>query len=196
MNEIRHFSINRFSLLSVVLWTVLLLASLLWNLDNIRDQIMQQAYASARANLNKDITFRRWGTSHGGVYVPITDTQKPVPWLAHIAGRDVTTDTGKKLTLLNPATMLRQMMDQYTEDYGIRGRITGLRYLNPGNKPDAWEEKQLKIFERGEKKEVWDITQITSLTCVICAPCTWNRAAKNVMPFWVTNSAICVVPPD
>ncbi|MGD2118612.1 MAG: EAL domain-containing protein [Chromatiales bacterium] len=135
-------------------------ASLVWNLDNIRQQIMEQAYAEARANLNKDITFRRWGTTHGGVYVPVTDEQQPIPWMAHIPGRDVTTTDGKQLTLLNPASMLRQMMDAYAKEYGIRGRITGLRYLNPGNKPDEWETEQLLAFEKGEKEEVWSIAEI------------------------------------
>jgi hypothetical protein len=60
---------------------------------------MAQAYAEARANYNQDITFRRWGNSHGGVYVPVTETQKSIPWLAHVPGRDVTTRDGRQLTL-------------------------------------------------------------------------------------------------
>ena len=141
--------------LTALAWTLAMGASLSWNIHQENRQIVDQAYAEARANYNKDITFRRWGNSHGGVYVPITDTQKSVPWLAHVPGRDVTTTDGKALTLLNPASMLRQMMDRYTVEYGIRGRITGLRQLNPDNAPDAWERAQLLAFTRGEKHEVW-----------------------------------------
>ncbi|MBP5987730.1 MAG: response regulator [Azonexus sp.] len=150
----------RLTVLAALLWTVVLGVSLIWNFTNIRKQGMDMAYAEARANLNKDITFRRWGTLHGGVYVPITETQSSIPWLWHVPGRDVTTNDGRKLTLLNPASMLRQMMDLYAEDYGIRGRITGLRYLNPGNAPDAWEKVQLEAFERGEKAEVWEVDSV------------------------------------
>ncbi len=150
----------RLAVLAAVVWTIVLALSMVWNFHNVRDQAMAMAYAEARANLNKDITFRRWGTLHGGVYVPITETQKSVPWLSHVPGRDVTTSDGRQLTLLNPASMLRQMMDLYAADYGIRGRITGLRYLNPGNAPDAWEKRQLETFERGDKKEVWAIEAI------------------------------------
>ncbi|MDP3440309.1 MAG: ATP-binding protein [Azonexus sp.] len=121
---------------------------------------MSMAYSEARAILNKDITFRRWGTMHGGVYVPITETQKSVSWLSHVPGRDVTTTDGRKLTLLNPASMLRQMMDTFAEEYGIRGRITGLKYLNPDNAPDDWERQQLNAFTRGDKKEVWEVASI------------------------------------
>lgn len=148
------------SLTFLSIWSVLIALSYFWNTSAISDQIMQQSYAEARANLNKDITFRRWGTHHGGVYVPVTDTQKSVPWLKHVPGRDVVTAGGLELTLLNPASMLTQMMDAYAEEYGIRGRITGLKYLNPGNKPDAWEAQQLEAFTSGERKEVWSITNI------------------------------------
>ena len=146
--------------LSAIVWTLALGGSLAWNIHQANRQIMDQAYAEARANYNKDLTFRRWGNSHGGVYVPITDTQKSVPWLAHVPGRDVTTTDGKSLTLLNPASMLRQMMDRHTAEYGVRGRITGLKQLNPGNAPDAWEREQLLAFTRGEKQEVWTVADM------------------------------------
>jgi signal transduction histidine kinase/ActR/RegA family two-component response regulator len=150
----------RLALLAAAVWTAVLILSMVWNFHNVSNQAMEMAYAEARANLNKDITFRRWGTLHGGVYVPITETQQPVEWLSHVPGREATTADGKKLTLLNPASMLRQMMDLYTTDYGIRGRITGLRYLNPGNAPDVWEKRQLEAFVRGEKKEVWEVEAV------------------------------------
>ena len=151
---------GRLFLLAILLWTGTVGLSMFWNLHNAEQQTMNMAYAEARANLNKDITFRRWGTMHGGVYVPITETQKSVPWLSHVPGRDVTTTDGRRLTLLNPASMLRQMMDLYAASYGVRGRITGLRYLNPGNAPDEWEKTQLERFTRLEAEEVWAVTNI------------------------------------
>jgi len=134
--------------------------SVFWNFRNTEAQIMKLAYTEAQANLNKEISFRRRGTLHGGVYVPITETQKTIPWLSHVSGRDVKTTDGQQLTLLNPASMLRQMMDLYAADYGVRGRIIGLRQLNPGNAPDAWESEQLERFTRGEATEVWAVTDI------------------------------------
>lgn len=150
----------RLALLLASAWTLVIGGSLLWNGFHEHVQKREEAYAEARANLNKDITFRRWASEHGGVYVPITDQQKSVPWLSHVPGRDVTTVDGRQLTLLNPATIMRQVMDHHAKEFGIRGRITGLRYLNPANAPDAWEKTQLQRFERGEKKEVWEETEI------------------------------------
>ncbi len=151
---------TRLAWLTALAWTLAVGGSLAWNIHQENRQIMEQAFAEARANYNKDITFRRWGNSHGGVYVPITKTQKSVPWLAHVPGRDVTTTDGLALTLLNPASMLRQMMDTYSAEYGVRGRITGLKQLNPANAPDAWERAQLEAFARGEKVEVMAIADM------------------------------------
>lgn len=147
-------------LLAAAVWTAVVGASLTWNIINVREQTMAQARAEAVANYQKDISFRRWATAHGGVYVPITATQKSVPWLAHVPGRDVVTRDGRALTLLNPASMLRQIMDRYSADYGVRGRITGLKYLNPDNAPDTWEREQLEAFDRGERHEVWAVANM------------------------------------
>jgi diguanylate cyclase (GGDEF)-like protein/PAS domain S-box-containing protein len=148
------------TLLTMVVWTAVVSGSLVWNLRYNEKQTMDMAYAEATANLNKDITFRRWATEHGGVYVPITEKQPSVPWLSHVPGRDVTTTDGRRLTLLNPASMLRQLMDRYAMDYGIQGRITGLKYLNPGNAPDPWEKQQLETFSAGKKQEVWAVNEL------------------------------------
>ncbi|MBI5331402.1 MAG: EAL domain-containing protein [Betaproteobacteria bacterium] len=146
--------------ITAVVWTLAVGGSLAWNMHHESEQVMAMAYAEARANYNKDITFRRWSNSHGGVYVPITATQQSVPWLAHVPGRDVKTADGRDLTLLNPASMLRQMMDRYAIEYGVLGRITGLKQLNPGNAPDAWERAQLEAFTRGERQEAWAIADL------------------------------------
>ena len=145
---------------STVVWTLILAISLGWNLISGKQQIMDEAYAEARANLNKDISLRRWATSHGGVYVPITETQKTIPWLSHVPNRDITSTDGTQLTLLNPATILRQTMDRYAEEYGVRGRIIGLKQLNPDNAPDEWERAQLIEFTQKRKEEVWEISEI------------------------------------
>ncbi len=152
--------ISSLTWLAVAVWTLVLGGSLVWTLRNSMQETMDMAYAEARANLNKDITLRRWTSDHGGVYVPLTDTQQSVPWLGHVPGRDVITTDGRRLTLLNPATVVRQMMDRYALDYGVRGRITGLKYLNPANAPDAWEKRQLEAFTRGQQKEIWEINDL------------------------------------
>jgi hypothetical protein len=160
LNYSKFRLISSLTWLVVAVWTLVVGGSSYWAVLSEEQEAMDTAYAEARANLNKDITLRRWATDHGGVYVPITETQQSIPWLSHVPGRDITTTDGRRLTLLNPASVVSQIMDRYSKDYGVRGRITGLKYLNPGNAPDAWEKQQLEAFTRGEKKEIWEVANI------------------------------------
>lgn len=147
--------------LVVSVWTLLLAGMLVWMLDNIGNEMMELGRLEAVANFNKDQAFRAGATEHGGVYVPETERTVASPYLSHIPERDLITPSGRKLTLMNPAYMLRQMMEDYDELYGVKGRITSLKPLNPDNSPDVWEEAALRAFEKGEN-EVFEITRIDS----------------------------------
>lgn len=147
----------RLTVVGVLLWTFAVGSSLFWNLTQGKKQVMDMAYAEARAVRDKDMAFRRWGLKHQGVYVWVTDKEPPSPFLAQVPDRDIETVDGRKLTLRAPAIMVREMMDDYAHRAGTRGRIVGLRYLNPANAPDAWEKDQLEDFEMGLKDEVWEI---------------------------------------
>jgi len=151
--------LNLILLIAAVLWTALLAAALAWSLQVERARTMTLAENEAQANFNKDVAFRKWATRHGGVYVP-TDARTPAnPNLADVPERDLVTPSGRRLTLMNPAYMLRQLMQEYGEEYGVKGTITSLRLLNPANAPDAWAHDALYAFEHGieEVKAVVDI---------------------------------------
>ncbi len=121
--------------------------------------VVEYAKMEATANFNKDIALRRWVAKRGGVYVEISEETPPNPYLKHIPERDISTSSGKKLTLMNPAYMLRQTMNDFSKSYGVRGRITSLKPLNPINTPDPWEVKVLNQFEQGAKT-VLEVTTI------------------------------------
>jgi len=158
MNNITSRSnLIQISILVLFIWSVVIVISALWNIKVQQELITQIVSNVAHSNFNKDLAYRKWASDHGGVYVTPTDKTPPNPYLAHIKDRDVITTDGKKLTLMNPAYMLRQMMDDYSNLYGVKGKITGIVYLNPNNKADAWEERSIKKFEKGVK-EILEIT--------------------------------------
>jgi len=136
---------------SIILFSILISASFIWNFKQVDNQIIELAKKEARTNFNKDVSLRLWATKHGGVYVPATDSTPPNPYLSHIPERDIVTPSGKKLTLMNPAYMLRQIMEDYEKQYDAKGHITSLKLLNANNSPDSWEHESLKKFESGEK---------------------------------------------
>ncbi|ATX78670.1 Protein of unknown function (DUF3365) [Mariprofundus aestuarium] len=153
--------LGRRFLAGALIWSVLIAAALYWNYYQTTQQTINLAKNEAQAHFNKDKAFRFWAASHGGVYVPVTDRTPPNPRLAHIPERDITTPAGKKLTLMNPAYMLRTMMQQYEELYGVKGKITTFpdKLFYQGNMPDVWELAALNRFRQGSR-EALEISNI------------------------------------
>jgi len=136
-----------------LLWTLAIGYSLTWNTDTLQQAQIDLATKEARGLWNKDSAFRKWASRHGGVYVKPNQRTPPSPYLQHIPDRDLVTEDGTRLTLMNPAYMMRQMVQEFSDIYGIKGSITGKVQLNPDNKPDPWEAKVLDLFEQGRASE-------------------------------------------
>ena len=145
---------DRYILPLILGWTVIVIVSLSWNYRVTRLNNIEKARLVARSFYDLTLEFRRWGSLHGGVYVPVTDTLQPNPYLT-VAERDITTTTGRKLTLVNPAWMTRQVFELISRHstLPIISHLTSLMYVNPVNRPDVWEEQALKDFERGLKEQ-------------------------------------------
>ena len=130
--------------------TIIIGGTLLFNIKKGFQSVNELAIAEGKASYNKDLLYRRWASMHGGVYVPITDTTPPNPYLSHIPDRDITTEKGKKLTLINPAYMTRQVFTIGETQNEVKGHITSLNPIRKENKPDDWEINALQLFEKGE----------------------------------------------
>ena len=133
-------------------WTLLVLLGLVWIWHHTRIDTLELASSSARLSLEKDMVYRRWAAMHGGVYVPVTEDTPPNPYLSYVPERDVVTASGRRLTLVNPSYMTRQVLELGQEQCGLRGHITSLEPLRPENAPDAWEAGALRSFETGSRE--------------------------------------------
>jgi signal transduction histidine kinase len=149
MNYERKY-IKQFFVVFLMTFSSLLISSLLWNIKGEIDSAEEYARKEARGDYNKDLLYRRWASKHGGVYVPITNTNPPNPYLEFLPQRDIVSETGVKLTLVNPAFMTRQVHEIAQKQYGVKGHITSLNPIRPENKADEWETKALRSFENGE----------------------------------------------
>ena len=56
----------------VAIWSILVIGSLALDIYQGKQSTLRTVTAAALANINKDISFRKWVNSHGGVYVPPT----------------------------------------------------------------------------------------------------------------------------
>jgi PAS domain S-box-containing protein len=140
-------------------WTLLLGVSLAWNLNHIQQTVRSLALVAARSSFEKDLLYRHWASLHGGVYVPVTEKNPPNPYLTNVVERDITTPSGRKLTLMNPAYMTRQVHELSRELYRYQGHITSLNPIRPENAADGWERTALLAFARGTQ-EVSTVTRI------------------------------------
>ena len=163
--DILNTRLNVIILGVALFWSALIVALAGWNYWQSYLVTIEVARNSTYESYRKDLVYRRWVTMHGGVYVPITSETPPNPYLAHIPERDISTSSGKKLTLINPAYMTRQVHEMEEKDYGARGHITSLKPIRPENAPDDWERRALQAFEQGQK-EVSSLEQLDNGTCL------------------------------
>ncbi len=146
---------------------------------SIERQSIEVATGGAR-NLFRMITLTRsWNAMHGGVYVPVTETMHPNPYLDH-PRRDLTTTDGQHLTMVNPAYMTRQL-SELAEQQGVSSfHITSAKPIRPANGPDEWENKALERFAKGSR----EIVEITT------QPGTSERLLRFMAPLHVEQACL------
>lgn len=134
--------------LPILIWTLVVLASFLWNQGEMERKAFQLANDRAQFVFKMVESVRLWNARHGGVYAPIDDYTQPNPYL-EVPEREISTPSGRPLTMINPAYMTRQLTDVVAELSQLRLHLTSLKPLNPYNAPDGWERAQLERFEHG-----------------------------------------------
>lgn len=131
------------------MWTLVVMLSLVWNLIQEDQGVNNIARHVALTVFDRDVLYRRWAAAHGGVFVPVTPQTPPTPYLAHLPERDLQTPSGRRLTLLNPAYMTRQVYEFAQKAGQAQGHLTSLNPLRPENGPDPWEREALEAFAKG-----------------------------------------------
>lgn len=140
-------------------WMAIVAGSIWFNFSQIDSTALQMAITEGRAGWFSDQAYRQWVIGKGGIYVPPSDKYPPSPYLSHIPERDITTPSGKKLTLINSSYMVRQVHELAPVSNASKVHITSLHPLRPENRADAWETQALKLFEKG-KQEVYAFSDI------------------------------------
>ncbi len=153
--DLPQMRLNKYLVILLLVWTITVTASLTWNITSVKQNMLESAANQAKIAFEKDIQYRRWNAGHGGVYVPVTEETPPNPYLKDIVKeRDITTPSGKQLTLMNPAYMTRQVFEIAEHEFSVLGHITSLNLIRPENTPDSWETAALKSFNKGETEVI------------------------------------------
>jgi len=157
--KVHPIPVKLYGWILIGVWTLVTAMSLGWNLLQQNQETVDIARHIALTNYERDALYRQWAAGHGGVYVPVTPDTPPTPYLAHVPERDLATPSGRRLTLLNPAYMTRQVYTLAQTSGLPRGHLTSLQPIRPENVPDSWERQALEGFEQG-KAEVSEVVPI------------------------------------
>ncbi|HQH71415.1 MAG TPA: DUF3365 domain-containing protein, partial [bacterium] len=141
--------VKQYAMFLGVVWTAVVLIALGWNMYWMRESFAQMALMEAKGSANKDLLLQQWISRQGGIYVQTSQQIEPNPYLSHIAERDIKAPSGRALTLMNAAYVIRQVYENLPENAGIRGHFTSLKPIRPQNHPDPWESAALQAFEEG-----------------------------------------------
>ena len=117
----------------------------IWRVKILDQQTTDVFLSQARSFFKLIVTTRYWNAVHGGVYVSVTRDTQPNPYL-DIPERDIKTEDGKILTLINPAYMTRQIAETASARNQVQFHITSLKPLRPANAPAKWEAGALSGF--------------------------------------------------
>jgi hypothetical protein len=135
-------------ILLIIIWASVTIGSFIWNYSLVVSNNQKVVLNKSQAFFKQILLTRSWNSGHGGVYVPVSATTLPNPYLKDSL-RDIVSMGGLHLTKLNPAYMTRQIAELSKERSGLNFHITSLKPIRPENKADAWETKALNAFENG-----------------------------------------------
>jgi len=145
----------------VIVWLLLVSISLFVNLTITKEQTLELATDRAATIFSLIKLIRHWGAQHGGVYVPITESTPPNPYL-EIPHRDIETVGDQRLTLLNPAYMTRQIAELALSEIMVEFHLTSLNPIRPKNAADEWETRALMRFEKERVEYVAEMVEAKS----------------------------------
>ena len=139
---------RQYFIVSAVGWSCAMLLVMAFQIGQTNKAMVEITRIQAKIAYEKDLVFRKWGAMKGGVYAAVTVDTPPNPHL-NVPERDITTPSGKRLTLINPAYMIRQVQELERLDKGVIGHLTSLNPIRAANAPDPWEKEGLLAFEKG-----------------------------------------------
>ncbi|THF61004.1 response regulator [Pseudothauera rhizosphaerae] len=146
----RPLAAFRGAVLFTLVWTVLVLVSLVVQREQLNRTAAELARIAAIANLKKDMAIREWASSVEGVFI----REKYVPPFNSLdqEQRFATTDrSGERfeLVLVTPMHLLLAIQSMSNQKADLHERLTSKQLRNRENMPDEWESNALDELEKG-----------------------------------------------
>jgi hypothetical protein len=175
MDDTRASSIKTISYIVILVWFFIVGGAFGINYSNVTKNHNDLAFQTARALFQQIVLSRAWNSGHGGVYVPVTEKNRPNPYLIDPL-RDLEATQGVTLTKINPAYMTRQIAEIASQKNGVQFHITSLKLIRPENKPTDWEKSWLESFEKGIREQGEFVQQGAETSFRYMAPLVTERS--------------------
>lgn len=145
--------LRRYIVAIALLWTVAVALTLTWEIWDETTHAKEVAGGIGRAILADELAFHHWSAQEGGVYAPVTEKVQPDPILAKIDERDISTPSGRKLTLIKPSLMMSELEQSASDGANFKSHLAAIEPLREENAPDPWEKTALDAFVAGTKEK-------------------------------------------
>ncbi len=116
--------ITRYKHFIYIVWALLFLVSLFWNVYTTVLNINEATENTANTCLEKDLEFREWALKTGNLYSHYTHQPKRYP------NRKVKLSTGDTLSVINHVFMLKQFQQESLNSNKTVRKIISLKPLN------------------------------------------------------------------
>jgi len=146
----RPLAAFRGAVLFALVWTALVMASLFMQREQLNRTAAELARIAAISNLRKDMAFREWASSVGGIFVR-DDRLPPISSFEQGQYFSAVSRTGKPidLVLVTPMHLLLAIQAMSNEQSEFQERLTSKQLRNRENMPDDWEAKALEELNKG-----------------------------------------------
>ena len=118
--------LRKIVLFLILVWSAIIVSILFTLINENYNYADRLAKQEAITSVDKDLAYRSWVSSHGGVYVPITEKTPPNPYLAHIKNRDTLIST--VAVVLAGAIAYLAMMARWAMIFGRNDNNSGNLY--------------------------------------------------------------------
>jgi len=113
--------------------------------NHFQRQIDNHLLTTARIVFKNIVLVRKWVADKEGIFHIKQAGDKANPFLAH---PEIITNNNDTLLMKNPALVTRELSElSYTMGENFSFHLASLKYINPLNKPDDFEEKALNFLE-------------------------------------------------
>ena len=136
----------------IICWSAILAGLYFWAINAELSHHNKLIELKAAALGRQTQSLRRWVGGHGGVYVETGGDVAPLDSLSALTERDIQTESGRKITLLNSPSLLRRIVKEFEGSSSDRIRLIAYNPINPSGKPDPWEMSNLELLQKGQKE--------------------------------------------